>query len=149
MATQNLSEMASVMQKYGELVKTNANKTTRRAAIAIDQAVVMATPVDTGRARSNWQVQINTPFQGERPAYAPGKNLGKGETANAGAAMDQGNNAIGGYNNGDTIYITNNLPYIGQLNAGTSRQSPAGFVNAMVLEAVNAVQNYTMLGDNP
>jgi hypothetical protein len=126
------------MRRHGENVAKNANLIKRRAALAIDAAVVISTPVDTGRARSNWQANLGGPADGTLEAYAPG-TAGSTGAANTSAALDQAKAVIAGSRPQEAIHITNNLPYIGRLNDGHSAQAPAGFVEVAVLVGVNAV----------
>lgn len=104
----------------------------KRTALAIDQVLVLATPVDQGRARSNWRVSVSSPLEGVIDPYAPGDGLGVGETENAREALAQGREAIGARRPGESIFITNNLDYIVFLNDGSSAQAPAGFVEAAI-----------------
>lgn len=100
----------------------------RRVALAVDQAIVLATPVDTGRARSNWLVTVGSPSGRTREPYAPGERLGRGEQANAAGALDQARKAVATHSNLRDIWVVNNVDYIGKLNAGSSRQAPPNFV---------------------
>ncbi len=118
------------MREVGRLVEANSSEAVRKAAIAVDQGVVLATPVDTGRARSNWIVSTGAPSTETREAYAPGSGLGHGETANAQAALAQGLDAVAQHSAGQAIYVSNNLPYIGELEDGSSQQAPAGMIGA-------------------
>lgn len=127
------------MKERGERVVRNANQLKRKAALACDAAVVLATPVDTGRARSNWQASLNAPAGSTIEPYATGSQ-GSSAGQNAQAAIEQGKGVIGQAQSGDGIYITNNLPYIGRLNDGYSAQAPAGFVQEAVLVGINAIK---------
>jgi hypothetical protein len=136
------------MQKRGKNVSVNADRVVRKCALIIDGAVVLATPVDTGRARSNWQVSANSPITTTREPYSPGSQLGKGEGANARAALQQGQQVIANYKGGTpdaAIYIANNLAYIGRLNAGSSKQAPAAFVETAVMQGANAVRGESLV----
>ena len=117
----------------------NADKLVRKVALAADQAVVLSTPVDTGRARSNWIAQIGSAPDQVVEAYAPGEG-GSSGAQNATGAMSQAAAVISGYTSGQEIHIANNLPYIQKLNTGSSAQAPAGFVEKAVQDAVIAVQ---------
>lgn len=124
----DLKQFAARMRQLGKNVETGADRVVRQVALAVDATVVMATPVDEGRARSNWQVTLNTPANGTIDAYAAGK---EGSTAgqNSRAAIEQGKQVINQYKGGSAraeIHITNNLPYIGRLNGGWSAQAPPG-----------------------
>lgn len=84
------------------------------------------TPVDTGWARANWLTTVAT------PATAP---LGTREavpTANPGLGQVLAYRTTGQ----GPVYISNNVPYIGRLNDGYSKQAPAGFVPAAIGRAV-------------
>ena len=117
------------------------DKAVRMAALAADQAVVLGTPVDKGRARSNWIVSLGAPSRTTVDPHVPGEG-GSTAGANANAALAQGAAVIGGYSGliHGSIAISNNLPYIGRLNTGYSKQAPAGFVEKAVQSAVRAVQ---------
>lgn len=135
----DLRSFANRMRRHAANVERNANALVRKAALAVDATVVLATPVDTGRARSNWQASLDGPARGTREAYAPG-TAGNTAAANTQAAQDQAKAVIAAQRPGQAIHITNNLPYIGRLNDGHSAQAPAGFVQTAVLRGLAAVQ---------
>ena len=114
---------AQLDRAYVAKVEKPLEAAVRRAALAADAALVRATPVDTGRARSNWIPSLNS------PDYRIVDINQKPDLAAAVANMKPT----------DTIFITNSLPYIRRLNDGYSAQAPAGFVQAAVQSAVSAV----------
>lgn len=63
------------------------------------------------------------------------------------AAIDRGLAVIDRYNveRNSSIHITNNLPYIGALNDGHSKQAPAGFVRTAVMEGLAAMRGVNIL----
>lgn len=124
-----MSDLKGILNKAGNNVAANADRLVRRCALATDAAVVIATPVDTGRARSNWQVELGQAATGTVDAL---DKSGQG-------AISQGKRVIDGYKSGSTLNITNNLPYIERLNDGWSAQAPAGFVEKAVQIGVNAI----------
>ena len=88
------------------------------------------TPVDTTNARSNWQVGINVPPQGEVEITSQASMVAKGlAVIRAYKDPRQGQ-----------LIIVNNVPYIGILNAGSSTQAPAGFVDSALTRAIQAVE---------
>lgn len=138
----DLRQFAGRIRVMGKRLEENADALVRKTALAVDAAVVIATPVDEGRARSNWQVNLDSPADGVIEAYEAGKEGSTGG-ANARKALDQGKEVIQDYEGGrpgSAIHITNNLPYIKRLNDGWSAQAPAGFVEKGVLVGVAAVQ---------
>jgi hypothetical protein len=93
-------------------------------AVAIAEGLVPATPVDTGFARGNWRPALNS------PALVPITFLDK-----SGAATVEKIGAVAArWRPGDTLFISNVIDYILALNAGSSPQADAGFVQ----DAVNA-----------
>ena len=126
-------------RQLGANVADGADALVRRVAVAVDTAVVLATPVDTGRARSNWQVNIGSPASGTVPTF--GNNAASKAVA---AAQAQ----IGTYRGGSAIHITNNLAYIGRLNDGYSAQAPAGFVSAAVVAGALTVREARLIIKN-
>lgn len=114
----------------------NTDGLVKKVILAVDQAVVLATPVDTGRARANWRPSIGEAVNETLPEpSSPG--VGSREALQAGERVaDQ-------YKGGDrspTVHITNNLPYIQYLNDGSSRQAPRNFVNTAILLALSAIR---------
>lgn len=88
----------------------------KKTALVIDNVLVKTTPVDTGRARSNWLVSLNAP---------------KIEIVEPGILNDT-TSILHKYSIDDKVYITNNVPYIRRLNDGYSVQAPAGFVEMAI-----------------
>ncbi len=142
MATSDLHQFNARMKALGKTVADNSDRLVRKCALAIDGAVILATPVDTGRARANWQVSLNEPISATRDPYAPGQ-AGSTGGPNAQAAIAQGQTVIQQYTFERAqagLFITNNLPYIGRLNNGHSAQAPAGFVEKGIMVGVRAVR---------
>lgn len=136
-----LGDFANRIRRRGRQVEEGVNRIVRKVALIADRELVLETPVDTGRARSNWQVSLGSPITSQREPYAPGEGLGKAEGQNAAGALAQAQERIGKRRTGETVYITNNVDYIGPLNDGTSTQAPAGFVQAAITRAVKAVRS--------
>lgn len=140
----SLGEFSVRIAKRGAQVERNTNRIIKRLALAIDQAVVLETPVDTGRARSNWITSVSTPNRSRIPPYreysrgSKAEGAGKGEAANAQAAIQQAQTVIAGRQPEQTIYISNNLDYIGILNSQDtpSVQSPPFFVQGAIMAAI-------------
>lgn len=118
-----------------EVVK-GVERKIRRAAIKVDQAVVLGTPFDTGRAKSNWIVGIGVPrFEINEPLAT--NNQAQTEQQAIANATAQ----IGQFKLGDRkIFLTNSLPYIEELENGSSAQAPQGFVQQAIKEGQQAFQ---------
>ena len=135
----DLASFRRRMTVRGKRLVQNSEQLVRKVALAADQAVVFETPVDTGRARSNWIVAINSAPDDIIQPYAPGE-FGSTGARNAQAAINQAEEVISSYQSGDTIHISNNLPYIQRLNDGYSAQAPANFVETAIALAAQEVQ---------
>lgn len=120
-------------------VEVNTDALVRKVALAVDRVVVTQTPVDTGRARANWQAAIGAAPGGEVGQYPAGAGGATGAAA-AAQAIAQAQGVVAGYKGGEVIHLTNNLPYIQRLNEGHSDQAPAGFVQAGIDAAIRAVK---------
>ena len=92
----------------------------RGLALAVLEGVVARTPVKSGRARANWQAGLERPPEGVL-----------NETDKDGlTTIARGRAAISRARPFETIWIVNNLPYIGVLEQGSSRQAPRGMATA-------------------
>lgn len=125
-----VEEFARRIAAIGRSVPDRANDAKRLVAAAVDQAVVLATPVDTGRARANWLVGL-----GVRPGRTvEAVDRGGGPTVATGQAT------AGRARRGEDVHISNNLPYIQRLNEGSSAQAPSRFVQLAMGRAIRAVR---------
>jgi hypothetical protein len=140
----SLGQFAENMKRRAADVERNTSKTVRAVALVADRELVLQTPVDTGRARSNWIVTLGNPATKTIEPYSKGEKGSTG-TANASAAIAQGAATISQRKEGQDISISNNLDYIGKLNEGSSAQAPAQFVQAAVQRAVAAVRKAKVL----
>lgn len=117
-------------------ISKNTDDLVKKVFLAVDQAVVLATPVDTGRARANWRPSIGAPITDTLPE-PPNKQAGLRSALDAGEQVAR--QYKGGVNS-PTVHITNSLPYIKYLNDGSSKQAPRNFVNTAILLAVSAIR---------
>jgi hypothetical protein len=109
---------------YKNKVIGRLEKTVRAVAPVVDAELVATTPVKSGRARANWNPSLNVP---DTTIREPNQKQSIDPIAAA-------------YKITDTILISNNLPYIKKLNAGSSKQAPAGFVDKALAKGKRAVK---------
>ena len=121
-------------------VGINAEKALKRAGQAVAQAVVKFTPVDTGQARANWRAFIQQPL----PQFAP--QLGKTDR-NGSATIEEMKSLIGSsrLKPGQTIWISNVLPYIEKLENGYSLQAPGGMTTMAIQAGMKELRNAKVL----
>lgn len=97
----------------------------RALAMKVFSRVILRTPVDTGRARANWQCTMGSPADGVLEA----------EDKSGAEAMARARDVSVGIGTDDrSIFLTNNLPYIEALENGHSGQAPQGMVAITVAE---------------
>jgi hypothetical protein len=100
-----MSDFAERIKKRNDQFFQRVNKSKRAVTFAMLSQVVLGTPVQTGRARGNWQVSTGTPVEGEKDIM----------DKSGGTALSSGNTVIQRSKLEDDIWIANNLPYIYKL----------------------------------
>ena len=125
-------EVARLNNYYSSEIK----KAMKIGIVEALRQVTISTPVDTGRARWGWFLTINvpsveTPLEGK---YSAPKINERMQAINDNFTIS------------DTLYLTNNVDYIGRLNDGYSKQAPARFVEKSAKIAQQAVTRYLKSG---
>ena len=77
-----------------------------------------------GSLRGNWNASVGTPDRSR--ASAPDKA--------GNATISKANSAVSSFNSGQTLYLTNTLPYSERVEMGHSTQAPQGMVRINVLK---------------
>ncbi len=122
---------AAQLQAFGELVQKEADEVFQIVATEVGQSVINLTPVDTGRALSNWNAGINAPDDVYRETEDP---LDDRTSARLAAEF-------GALKFGDTAFITNATPHIPFLEYGSSKQAPNGMTRITLARFNNIVQD--------
>lgn len=103
-------------------------------AFEVQATLIEFTPLDLGWARANYVPKINTPHRENLTSAEPSSETAAAQAAKTSSELftiaasytaEQG-----------PFYISNNVPYIGRLNDGHSKQAPAGFIQLAVNTAV-------------
>jgi hypothetical protein len=124
----SLAGFMAALDLYEQGIVTAVNQFSRLVALDLHQRIVEKTPVDTGLARNSWDI---SPFTVEAP---------RGGLARSGGRL------LTGWS------IVNTLPYIENLELGSSRQAPAGMVRVSLVEVelmYDGVEITSNLGDAP
>ena len=111
-----------------EKAKDRADLVVRKVALDLSTKIILKTPVKSGRARGHWGLGVNA------------IHYGSGIDKSGSATIAQVSTTIQGAKAGDRIYLANNLPYIGRLEYGHSKQAPSGMVRTTIDEFQAAVQ---------
>lgn len=117
-----MSDFTIDITRFVKQAKLDVSQAIRKTVQDVSKAVILNTPVDTGRARGNWVVGV-----GDINSEQTGKLDKQGtqtvdNVANDIAKIDW---AVA-----DKVYITNTLPYILRLEYGSSKQAPNGMVRS-------------------
>jgi hypothetical protein len=125
------------VKKFAEKAEKDADAAISKICLDLLKDIVLNTPVDSGRARANWQCSLNTPASGE---IAFSADTGSGITApkvSAGStyAIDVGG-IVTSQAPRNIFWISNNLPYINRLEFDQwSNQAPNGMVRLAINRA--------------
>lgn len=124
MASDTYRVFTARLQRFAQQeVPEKANLVKRRVALQILNGVVTKSPVDTGRFRSNWQVTLGLPARGEVEGVRSAEDV-----------LSTGVSVIAQSKPGETVWLTNNVPYALPLEEGHSEQAPSGVVAVTVAE---------------
>ena len=134
----NTKAFREQLGKFSKTVRTKHAALVTRVARAAHETAFQMTPIDTSRAMSGWVSQVDVPFMGE-PVYTPGS---RGSTLGEAVALNMINinDTAAQYKFGQDWIIRNNVPYIELLEAGHSRQAPAGMMSFALQAARRAAK---------
>ena len=130
----SLTIFAQNMRSLAGNVQRNSVELQRRVSVRVVELVATATPQLTGQASGNWQTSVG----GMNPSWVAGPNSPTTSIANAVSALS-------GLAPGQTVNITNNVPYIIDLNNGSSQKAPAAFVESSIMSALGQVERFNLL----
>lgn len=121
---------AADLARLCEAAGDKAELVVRKAALDLGGQLLDRSPVDTGRFKNNWATSVN----GMSTA------TGAGADASAAAARTMLQAQVAEWKPGQTIWITNSLPYAYRLEYdGWSKQAPGGMVRLAVQDYAQAV----------
>lgn len=124
----NVATLGIDISKIIAKAKGNGEAVARHVGLSLDTKAIIKTPADQGTAKNRWAVGLNMIDGAEY-----------GDDKSGVEAIARGSRELSKYKIGDTIYVTNNIPYIHKLEfglygdgpktiGGYSIQAPQGFV---------------------
>jgi hypothetical protein len=144
-----MSQWSVNLKNYAAAKKRNIKNVRRVFVFNAYSSVVRRTPVDTGRARGNWNVSLNQPDN---------------TTGNKERIRSMNFKSLPEAQGDESYFITNNLPYITKLEDGGypnppkkptgktvngySRQAPNGMVAVTIAEVDNLFSAAVREADN-
>lgn len=112
------------LNAFAKKLDVSLDTVVRKVALDAYGRVTKKTPVDTGRARANWNVG----------AGRPDLRVDKSATRIKRPSLKRGDGK-------KVIFITNNLPYINALENGHSTQAPNGMVQGTLNELAAGIRD--------
>lgn len=117
-----MATLGEQLKAFSEKTKADMATVVRKTALSLGESMVLMSPVDTGRFRGNWQYG----------ADAINTSTGGADDKSGRTALNRIQAGIRGWVPGQTIYLSNSLPYAQRLESGWSKQAPSGFVRVSV-----------------
>lgn len=147
-----MSNWSIPMDRVVAAFRGDQMRAVRAIGLEVFTRVVMRSPVDTGRFRGNWMMEVDAIPTGVTYQGGP-EGQGAANTAPATQHALEQLQKLRRYRLGSTVYVSNSLPYAPRLEEGYSAQAPLGIMRATAEEfpqivdvAVRAGQRLTVLG---
>ena len=119
------------LSKAIEKAKGRTEIVVKKIALELFSNIIYKSPVLTGRFLANWNCSIGSPDLSTSQAIDPS---GSG-------AISKATSTVVSYTlNGQSVFLTNNLPYADRLENGWSKQAPNGMVRLSMMEIQNSVR---------
>lgn len=130
MAVTNVRKFNADLQAFAASINVQFETVVRKLIIDLFRRVVEKTPVDTGRARASWTLNIGRPsYQAQRANY---KSNGPAATQEAMGQLDKVKN-VKPFE--EIVWIANGLHYLPYLENGTATIAPVAMVELSIVEA--------------
>lgn len=134
----NLLELSNRMNKLAADLPAITNDIVKAYVPELARELAISTPVDTSTALSNWQVGLNGPVRDFIEAHSYGVG-GSTRVSSVSETYDLAKIAANTGMPGQSYWLSNNTPYIIELNSGSSRQAPSMFVQATILYSLKMI----------
>ncbi len=131
----NTHEFDAKLTDFARRIKVAPEKVVKKISFQLFRRIIEKTPVDTGRARASWNIAIGRTDLTVAPEGT--------HQSNPGGLSAKANQVLAGYGADGrlpVVIISNNLPYIVELEKGSSKQAPVGMVALSVQEEQNDFQ---------
>ncbi|QHJ00115.1 HK97 gp10 family phage protein [Xylophilus rhododendri] len=115
---------AAQIALFASKTKLGMDTVVRKVAFDLGSALVIKSPVDSGRFKNNWQIGVGSVNLAIDSANDP----------SGAAALTRLAASIATVKAGGVLYLTNSLPYAQRLEYGWSKQAPAGMVRTTTAE---------------
>lgn len=138
-----MQKLAKKIAQFQKQVQKRVNVGKIQFAKLIALNLIMATPVDTSKALSNWIANIQSPKAKVRPPLFLGID-GSTFDRSSSMAYSMALTTIQRAKIGQVVYITNNVDYIRLLNEGYSSQAESDFILHCVQKSVQMMKKVNL-----
>jgi hypothetical protein len=128
----NNAQFFRSIKAYINKAAAEGEKDTRRVGLAGLKGVMVKTPVDKGTARANWNVAIDSIDRS-----TSSESSGQAKKSIDPAKFNEGSKTIQTVKPGQTINISNSMPYINKLEYTNHSQQGSGMVRRTIEELRN------------
>lgn len=135
----NLIEFAARMDKLADSLPAIANDIVKAYVPELARELAVDTPVDTSTALSNWQVSIGSPQKDFIDAHDLGR-FGSTKPSSVAETYQLAKVAASRGMPGQSYWLSNNTPYIIDLNQGSSQQAPSMFIQQAIAHSIRLIK---------
>jgi len=114
-----MTNLGDQLRQIADRKKIALETVVRKTVFDMAADMVQMSPVDTGRFRSNWK-------------YGEGSINQESSTAPGTDPITSIAAGVASWKPGETMYVTNSLPYAYRLETGWSKQAPYGMVSTTI-----------------
>lgn len=109
-----MSKFALDIARFAQKFEATYITVVRKVASDMFAGCILKTPADTGRARANWSCTVGSAFTGTVEST----------DISGSATIQKMNSVVNGWNARGSIFLTNNVKYIGVLEYGLYPNPP-------------------------
>ena len=134
MLKHNIPQVQRQLKRHMAVVARNVEEAIPAVATFTTKELVKpgANPVLTGKSRSGRNASKSTPVYVKDPPIVSAEEVGARAERNLGRKAEK-------------AYVTNGVPYVTKLEAGSSSKAPNGFVRQAFVKAVHKAEEIKLL----
>jgi hypothetical protein len=129
------SEFSAKLKEYRDVELAKAIRQRQGTVVReVYKRFVERTPVLTSYARSNWQINVGSSASFTESEASGPMQTGASMTSNEESKIKSVLSRLDGLPLGQTVWISNGVPYMKFLEGGSSKKAPAGVVAITLAE---------------
>lgn len=127
------------MAAFAAQVAKNVDDGVKHTMDVVQETCITFCPVKTGRARNGFKVSDGIPDESPPQMEGPFDESGQYRIIENRKVIEASKEQE------PNFYLTNTVPYVPDLNRGTSSQAPAGFIEMAFAEGIRAANGMKVL----